>query len=72
MMFVLNKNGELTVPVGVNILDGRLIREEQDEYRLVLAQRELAVNVNTVDGLRVCERILETKKTLIFVSYFLK
>lgn len=58
---VLNKNGELTVPVGVNILDGRLIREEQDEYRLVLAQRELAVNVNTIDGLEVCERILETK-----------
>lgn len=58
---VLNKNGELTVPVGVNILDGRLIRGEQDEYRLVLAQRELAVNVNTVDGLRVCRSILETK-----------
>ncbi|ATZ61384.2 MAG: NTP transferase domain-containing protein [Methanosarcinales archaeon Met12] len=59
---VLNNNGELTVPVGVNILDGRLIREEQDEHRLVLAQRELAVNVNTVNDLVVCERILSAKK----------
>ncbi|MBU2617450.1 MAG: NTP transferase domain-containing protein [Euryarchaeota archaeon] len=56
---VLNRDGQLIVPVGVNILDGRLIREEQDEHVLVLEQEELAVNVNTAEDLKICERLME-------------
>lgn len=55
---VLNVDGELIVPAGVNILDGHLIKEEQEEHRLVLKYQELAVNVNTIDDLRICEQLL--------------
>ncbi len=55
---VLNVDGELIVPAGVNILDGGLIKEEQGEHRLVLKYQELAVNVNTIDDLRICKQLL--------------
>jgi len=55
---VLNVDGELIVPAGVNILDGSLIKEEQGEHRLVLKYQELAVNVNTIDDLRICKQLL--------------
>jgi len=55
---VFTKNGQLIAPAGVNILDGRLIKEEQEEHRLVLKYQELAVNVNTIDDLRICKQLL--------------
>ncbi len=55
---VFNRNDELIVPCGVNILDGGLIDEEQPDYNLILPETEVALNVNTVQDLKRCERIL--------------
>jgi len=57
---VFAKDGRMVVPSGVNVLDGRLIREEQEEHALVVDYKELAVNVNTIGDLRICEKFLTT------------
>lgn len=59
---VFHKNGGFIVPCGINILDAGRIREEQEDYNLILDDEELALNVNTLDDLAVCERYLERKK----------
>lgn len=59
---VFYKNGGFIVPCGINILDAGRIREEQEDYNLILDDEELALNVNTLDDLAVCERYLERKK----------
>jgi adenosylcobinamide-phosphate guanylyltransferase len=55
---LFNYKGELIVPAGVNILDGASIREEQEDYHLILERLELAVNVNLEEDLRLVERIM--------------
>ncbi len=55
---VFNRNDELIVPCGVNILDGGLIEEEQPDYNLIIPETEVALNVNTVQDLKRCERIM--------------
>jgi adenosylcobinamide-phosphate guanylyltransferase len=60
---VFHKNDGFIVPCGINILDARSIREEQEDYNFILDDEELALNVNTVDDLAVCERYLEGKDT---------
>ncbi len=56
---VFHKNGGFIVPCGINILDAGRIREEQEDYNLILDDEELALNVNTLDDLAACERYLE-------------
>ena len=56
---VFYKNGGFIVPCGINILDAGRIREEQEDHNLILDDEELALNVNTMDDLTVCERYLE-------------
>lgn len=58
---VFHKNGGFIVPCGINILDAGKIREEQEDYNLILDDEELALNVNTVDDMAACERYLEKK-----------
>lgn len=58
---VFHKNGDFIVPCGINILDAGRIREEQEDYNLILDDDELAINVNTLMDLEVCERYLEEK-----------
>jgi len=55
---LFNYKGQLIVPAGVNILNGINIREEQEDYHLILERIELVVNVNVADDLRLCESIL--------------
>ncbi len=55
---VFHKNGGFMVPCGINILDAGRIREEQEDYNLILDYEELALNVNTREDLAVCERYL--------------
>jgi adenosylcobinamide-phosphate guanylyltransferase len=55
---LFNYQGQLIVPSGVNILDGANIRQEQEDYHLILERMELAVNVNLTEDMRLCERIL--------------
>lgn len=58
---VFHKNSDFIVPCGINILDGESIREEQEDYNLILDEEELALNVNAPGDLAVCERFLEDK-----------
>lgn len=58
---VFHKNDGFIVPCGINILDARRIREEQEDFNYILDDEELALNVNTVDDLAACERYLEGK-----------
>jgi adenosylcobinamide-phosphate guanylyltransferase len=55
---LFNYQGQLIVPAGINVLDGARIKEEQEDFHLVLERMELAVNVNTAEDLRLCERIM--------------
>lgn len=56
---LFNYRGQLIVPSGINILDGADIREEQEDYHLILKRVELAVNVNVVEDLKLCESIIQ-------------
>ncbi len=58
---VFHKNGGFIVPCGINILDSHNIRKEQNDYNLILEDKELALNVNTKEDLAVCERYLREK-----------
>ncbi len=55
---LFNYQGQLIVPVGINVLDGARIKEEQEDFHLVMERMELAVNVNTSDDLLLCEKIM--------------
>lgn len=61
---VFNKEGKLIVPTGVNVLDGRYIHEEQEDFNLILEDPELALNVNTVEDLKRCKDILLKKNNV--------
>ncbi|HUK92791.1 MAG TPA: NTP transferase domain-containing protein [Methanomicrobiales archaeon] len=51
--------GVPSVPVGVNILTGEGIREPQDEYKLLLRDPALALNVNTREDLEEARRVMK-------------
>jgi adenosylcobinamide-phosphate guanylyltransferase len=55
---LFNYHGELIVPAGVNILEGASIKQEQEDYHLILDRLELAVNVNQALDLRLVEKIM--------------
>ncbi len=55
---LFNYQGRLIVPAGINILDGRDIENEQEDYHLILERIELAVNVNVADDLMLCEKMI--------------
>ena len=55
---VFNRNGNLIVPTGVNILDGKDIHQEQEDFNLILEDTELALNINTVEDLKQCKKLL--------------
>ena len=56
---VFNKDGQLIVPSGINILDADNIRKEQEDYNYILDNHRLAVNVNTMEDLEVCSRLMK-------------
>jgi adenosylcobinamide-phosphate guanylyltransferase len=56
---VFNKDGKLIVPTGVNILDSSQIRNEQEDFNLILENPKLAINVNTVKDLQRCRDLLQ-------------
>lgn len=57
---VFNKDGKLIVPVGVNVLDSSQIRNEQEDFNLILENSRLAINVNTVEDLQRCRDLLQS------------
>ncbi len=56
---VFHKNSSFIVPCGINILDADRMKEEQEDYNLILDDEELALNVNTRADLAVCESFLK-------------
>jgi adenosylcobinamide-phosphate guanylyltransferase len=56
---VFNKDGKLIVPVGINILDSSQIRNEQEDFNLILENSRLAINVNTAEDLQRCKDLLQ-------------
>ena len=56
---VFNKDGKLIVPTGINILDSSQIRNEQEDFNLILENPRLAINVNTVEDLQRCRDLLQ-------------
>ena len=58
---VFHKNNSIIVPCGINILNVEKIHQEQDDYNLILDYKELALNINTIEDLAVCERMLKEK-----------
>ncbi|MGP3667938.1 MAG: NTP transferase domain-containing protein [Candidatus Bathyarchaeota archaeon] len=58
----LNVNGNLLVPAGINIVTGEMMGNgEIEEERMVLNVEEVAVNVNTVEDLKVAKKLLSLK-----------
>jgi adenosylcobinamide-phosphate guanylyltransferase len=57
---VFHRNGGFIVPCGINILDAERIKEEQEDYNLILEDKGLALNVNTQKDLEACERYLKS------------
>jgi adenosylcobinamide-phosphate guanylyltransferase len=61
--YIFNVNGVLVSPVGVNIVDGEMINEAFIEQKvLILDKVELAVNVNTIEDLKVAAQFLYKKE----------
>ena len=56
---LFNYHGQLIVPSGINVLDGAEIEKEQEDYHLIIERIEMAVNVNVVEDLKLCEKILQ-------------
>ena len=58
-------NGKQVVPAGINIIDGRRIDEEElDEAMYVSDRKEVAVNINTLQELKIAENMFATKTSL--------
>jgi adenosylcobinamide-phosphate guanylyltransferase len=56
-------NGERVVPAGINVIDGRRINEEELEEEICVSDRkEVAMNINTLQELRIAEDLFQ--KTL--------
>jgi adenosylcobinamide-phosphate guanylyltransferase len=55
-------NGKRVVPSGINVIDGRRIDEEElDEEIYVSDRKEVAVNINTVQELRIAEELFSKR-----------
>ncbi len=56
--YVFELEGKLLVPAGINVIDGRRIDDEElDEEIYLLDKKEVAVNINTVQELRIAEEL---------------
>jgi adenosylcobinamide-phosphate guanylyltransferase len=54
-------NGEHVVPAGINVIDGRRIDEKElDEEIYVSDRKEVAMNINTIQELRIAEDLFES------------
>ncbi|HUL62965.1 MAG TPA: NTP transferase domain-containing protein [Methanocella sp.] len=56
---VLTDGGRATVPVGVNIVDGRRLDRPQEELVFVVRDGRLAVNVNYPEDVAACEELMK-------------
>ncbi|HID15606.1 MAG TPA: hypothetical protein EYP16_02215, partial [Candidatus Atribacteria bacterium] len=60
--YVIKVEDEDVIPIGINIIDGSLINEaEMDEEVLVIEDERLAINVNTINALKVTRKFLRQR-----------
>jgi adenosylcobinamide-phosphate guanylyltransferase len=53
-------NGKHVVPAGINVIDGRMIDEEELEEEIyVLDRKEVAININTIQELKIAEELFQ-------------
>jgi len=53
-------NGERVVPAGINVIDGQRIDEEKlDEEIYVSDRKEVAININTIQELKIAEDLFQ-------------
>jgi len=58
--YAFEVNGKCLVPAGINVIDGKRINEKElEEEVFVLDDERVAVNVNTLEDLRVTELMLQ-------------
>lgn len=56
--YAFEVENKLVVPAGINVIDGRRIDEEElDEEICVVDRKEVAVNINTIQELRIAENL---------------
>jgi adenosylcobinamide-phosphate guanylyltransferase len=61
--YAFEVDGELVVPAGINVVDGRRISEEElDEEICVVDKVEVAVNINTAQELKIAEELFQKKR----------
>jgi adenosylcobinamide-phosphate guanylyltransferase len=62
--YVFNVKGKSLIPIGVNVVNGKRIGEKNlDEEILVIDDVKVAVNVNTLDDIRIAEQILYARSS---------
>ena len=60
--YIFKIEGKNLVPAGVNVIDGKRIEEKElEEEILVVDNERAAVNINTLEDLRVAELMLQLK-----------
>ena len=60
--YAFEVEGKIVVPAGINIIDGRRINEEVlDEAICIVDRKEVAVNINTVQELKIAEGIIQKR-----------
>ena len=56
--YAFELEGRHVVPAGINVIDGRRIDEEElDQEVFVVDWKEVAVNINTLEELKIAERL---------------
>ena len=56
--YAFEVKNKLVVPAGINVIDGRRIDEKElDEETCVVDRKEVAVNINTIQELRIAENL---------------
>ena len=56
--YAFELEGRRVVPAGINVIDGRRIDEEElDQEVFVVDWKEVAVNINTLEELKIAERL---------------
>jgi adenosylcobinamide-phosphate guanylyltransferase len=62
--YAFEVEGKLVVPAGINVLDGnRIAEEELDDAVCVVDRDEVAVNINTVQELKIAEELFQKKRS---------
>jgi adenosylcobinamide-phosphate guanylyltransferase len=62
--YAFDVDGELVVPAGINVIDGNRIDEEELENTVCVVNRnEVAVNINTVQELKIAEELFQKTRS---------